>query len=91
MFTVYILESQKNGRWYIGHTEHMQERLLLHNAGRVRSSAAHIPYVIVHQEMYEMRSTAIAREMQIKRSGIIRKAIKNRLQREKNTAPSSNG
>ena len=32
-FFVYILQSEKDGRFYIGHTEHLAERVKYHNAG----------------------------------------------------------
>lgn len=79
MFFVYILESEKTGRWYVGHTENIVLRLAAHNAGRVKSSKPYIPYAVVYQEIFTTRSAAVKRELQIKRSGMIRKAIKSRL------------
>lgn len=34
MYYVYLLESEKDGRYYIGHTQDIAERLLYHNSGR---------------------------------------------------------
>ena len=83
MYIVYILESEKSGRWYIGHTANLEERLIMHNAGRVKSSAPYIPYMIIYQELFVTKSEATKRELQIKRSGIIRKAIRGRVTRER--------
>ncbi|NBS69549.1 GIY-YIG nuclease family protein [bacterium] len=83
MYIVYILESQKNGRWYIGHTANLEERLAIHNSGKVILSAPYAPYGVIHKEEFATKSEAAKRERQIKRSGIIRKAIKNRIKRER--------
>ncbi|MDO5561654.1 MAG: GIY-YIG nuclease family protein [bacterium] len=37
MFYTYILRNQ-NGRHYIGHTQDLKQRLLLHNSGDVKST-----------------------------------------------------
>jgi predicted GIY-YIG superfamily endonuclease len=45
-FHVYILQSEKTGRFYVGHTQDVQERLARHNCGameaRVRSQGGHL-------------------------------------------------
>ncbi|WP_367119222.1 GIY-YIG nuclease family protein, partial [uncultured Mucilaginibacter sp.] len=35
MFYTYILQSTKSGRYYIGHTSNIEERLERHNTGKV--------------------------------------------------------
>ena len=86
---VYILESQNTGRWYIGMTENIEERLKEHNAGRVRSTKGYRPYSVIYTEEYPDATSARKREIQIKKSGIIRKQLKEKLR--PHTAPSSNG
>ena len=43
---VYILQSDKNGRYYIGSTNNIKERLGIHNSGRVKSTVNLRPFVL---------------------------------------------
>jgi len=66
MYKVYILLSQKVKKYYIGHTENLDERIKRHNNGRVRSTKSYRPWEIVHVENYLTRQEAYKRELQIK-------------------------
>ncbi|MBP9827964.1 GIY-YIG nuclease family protein [Patescibacteria group bacterium] len=88
MYIVYILSSESNNRWYIGMTADIKVRLGEHNAGRVRSTKPYVPYRIIYTETYPDKTTARKREIQIKKSGLIRKQLKDRIT---NTALSSSG
>jgi putative endonuclease len=77
MFYVYILKSSKFNRLYIGVTENLQRRFNEHNKGKVKSTKAYIPYDIFKTEQYESKTAALKREIQIKKSGLLRKLIKN--------------
>ncbi|WP_083852701.1 GIY-YIG nuclease family protein [Pedobacter arcticus] len=37
-FFAYILQSEKSGRFYIGHTQDLIERLKRHNSGMVKAT-----------------------------------------------------
>ena len=63
---VYILRSEKDGRYYIGETTNVAERLLFHNMGKQRSTKHRIPFVLVKYEEFSTRKEALARERQIK-------------------------
>ena len=63
---VYILQSQKDMKYYIGETADVEARLLFHNAGRQRSTKSRIPFIIVFTEEFETRQLALIREEQIK-------------------------
>ena len=63
MFVVYILKSDKNGRHYYGHTKNLDNRLKLHNSGRVRSTKAYKPWKVIYTETYATKSSAYKREM----------------------------
>ncbi len=76
MHFVYILESNNTDRWYIGMTENIDERLRQHNAEQVHSTKGYRPYSVVYTETYPDKTSARKREIQIKRSGIIRKELK---------------
>ena len=66
MFTVYILKSIKNSRFYIGHTADLRKRLIEHNSGKTRSTKAYAPWEIVYTEDFGTKSEAYRREMEIK-------------------------
>jgi putative endonuclease len=89
MYYVYILESEKTARWYVGMSKDPEKRLREeHNVGNVRSTKGGRPYKIVYREEYKTKTEALRRERQIKNSGAIRKGIKRQLT---HTAPSSIG
>ena len=66
MFTVYILQSVKSGRFYVGHTEDINARLSRHNSGQVTATRNKDPWELVHRESFGMRSEAVRRELEIK-------------------------
>ena len=63
---VYILQSLKDNKYYIGETADVAARLLFHNAGRQRSTKNRIPFIIILVEKFETREDALKREKQIK-------------------------
>lgn len=67
MFQVYILKSIKNGKYYIGHTHDLNDRLSRHNNGQTKSTKSGLPWEIAHIEKYETKSEAYRREFEIKR------------------------
>ena len=66
MFYVYIIENS-DGKYYIGHTEDIADRLKRHNSDRVRSTKNKGPWEIVYNESYNNRNEAYKREQQIKK------------------------
>jgi putative endonuclease len=66
-YYTYILQSQKNGRYYIGSSSDPERRLQEHNWSRTPSTKTGIPWEIVYTEEYETRSEAVSREYQIKK------------------------
>lgn len=67
MFTVYILQSIKIRRYYIGHTEDLADRLGRHNRKLVKSTKAYAPWEVIYTENYSSKSEAFRREMEIKK------------------------
>ncbi len=65
-YTVYILESQKDGDHYVGLTADIGKRLEYHNKGRVRSTKFRTPFVLVYSEQFGTRMEARAREKYLK-------------------------
>jgi putative endonuclease len=63
---VYILQSQKDKKYYIGETSNVAERLSFHNSGKQRSTKSRIPFIIILIEEYGNRKEVLHREKQIK-------------------------
>jgi putative endonuclease len=66
MFFVYILQSIKDGSYYIGQTSNLEERMDRHNRGGSKFTKARKPYILVYHAIFETRSEAVRREAEIK-------------------------
>ena len=66
-YYVYILQSAKTGKYYVGYAADVEKRLLRHNSGRTKSLLKHIPLEIIKIEEYPVYEDARRRERQIKR------------------------
>ena len=66
VFTVYILQSQKNGRYYIGCTKDVAQRLQQHNLGMTNSTRNLRPWRLVYCENFDSRAEASKREALLK-------------------------
>jgi len=80
MAFVYILQSLKNGSYYIGSTRNVQRRLEQHNSGNVQATKYKRPYKLVFfQEFASSREASMA-EKKIrswKRKDFIEKVIES--------------
>ena len=80
MSNVYILQSLKNGRYYIGSTNNIKKRIDTHNAGGVKATKNLLPVKIVLRQEYP--NMYIARRVEnrlkkFKRRDYINKIIKD--------------
>ena len=66
MFCVYILRSLKDNGFYFGHSADAQKRLKEHNALKVRSTKARVPFILHYSESFSTKSEAFQREMFLK-------------------------
>ena len=66
-FYVNILQSQFTGRYYIGQTKNLIERVAYHNSGYSVALKNRGPWTLVYSEEYPSRSEAVRRETQIKK------------------------
>ncbi len=66
MYYVYILESEKSGRHYIGSTANLERRLAEHNEGKVKSTKRYRPWKIIYTEEFSTKTEALKRERKIK-------------------------
>jgi len=67
MYIVYIIESLSNGRYYIGVTSGLTQRLRHHNSGANKSTKGRGPWKVVYSETFADKKTAWLREQQIKK------------------------
>ena len=65
-YYVYIIQSLKDGKYYIGSSSNVVERLNYHNAGLQRSTRNRTPFILVYTEEVENKEAALIREKQIK-------------------------
>jgi putative endonuclease len=65
-YVVYIIQSLKDGRYYVGSTSDLKKRLEYHNAGRTRYTKKYQPWVLKYFEEYETISEAVGRERNLK-------------------------
>ncbi|QIA08232.1 GIY-YIG nuclease family protein [Draconibacterium halophilum] len=63
---VYILQSLKDGKYYIGYTTDVDKRICYHNSGKQRSTKSRIPFRIIYTEEFATRQLALKREKKIK-------------------------
>ena len=69
MYIVYILQSEKTGRYYTGSTIDLENRLQEHNSGETTSTRSGIPWKVVYVEEFLTRSDADRKEKEIKSRG----------------------
>jgi putative endonuclease len=65
-YAMYILQSVKSGRYYIGHTDEVPRRLIEHNSGMTKYTRRGRPWKLMYVESYATRSAAMKRELEIK-------------------------
>lgn len=62
MYYVYVLKSEKDGKYYYGSTNNIDNRLLKHNKGDVKSTKGRRPFCLHYKEEFTTRSDAFKRE-----------------------------
>ena len=80
MFYVYLIQSLRDKKYYIGQTDNIQERLNKHNKGEVKSTKNRVPFKLIGYETYENRNKARWREYNLKKSAWQRKKFIQRFQ-----------
>jgi putative endonuclease len=67
VYFVYILQSDKDGGYYVGSTNNLEDRIKRHNQGRTKYTKPKRPWKLVYHEEYDERSSAVKRESEIKK------------------------
>jgi len=79
MYYVYLLQSEKTEKFYIGFTADLKRRISEHNTGQVSSTKAHTPYKLVYFEGFRSKQDALTREKKLKHHGQGIRRLKERL------------
>ena len=66
-YHLYILQSEKDGSFYVGTTNNLDNRIKRNNEGRAKYTKAKRPWELVYVEEHLDRSSAMKREYAIKR------------------------
>ena len=67
MYFVYLLQSQQNGRFYIGQTQNIQQRLQYHNSGRSKYTKNRGPWTLLAYKTFDLRGQAMKEEYRLKK------------------------
>jgi len=65
-YFVYILQSERDGSYYVGHTSNLEDRLKRHNERRSLYTRAKVPWKLIYHEIVDSKSEAMNREKEIK-------------------------
>ncbi len=63
MYYTYILQSEKTGTNYYGHSNDLTNRVKRHNHGKVRYTKSRRPWKLIYNETFETKSDAYRREL----------------------------
>ena len=78
MYYVYVLQSEKDGNFYVGYSTDLEKRVKFHEGGRVKSTEKRRPLKLIYYEVCVNQEDAVEREKYLK-SAYGKKYIKNRL------------
>ena len=67
MFSTYIIKSQYDNSYYIGHSSDIKIRLEHHNQGLSRYTSKKTPWKLVYLETYQTKGEASKRELFLKK------------------------
>ncbi|MDO5655301.1 MAG: GIY-YIG nuclease family protein [Flavobacteriaceae bacterium] len=80
MMYIYVLISEVDGRFYVGMTKNVENRLKEHNSGKTKSTKGFRPWKLFFSEEFESREIARKREKYLK-SGYGKQWIKEKYKR----------
>jgi len=78
MYHVYIIESEPNGKWYIGYSTNLKRRLAEHNRHKNVSTSKEFKWKLIYCETYVNKMDAFGREKFLK-SGSGRRFLKKQM------------
>ena len=80
VYSVYVLISKKKSKikTYVGYTNNLKKRLILHNKGQGAKSTRGRTWKVIYTEKYLTKNEAISREYYIKNNRKFRKLLKKK-------------
>lgn len=69
MYYVYLLQSQKTSKYYVGFSSNLKRRLQSHNSGNSKVTKPDLPWRLVYYEAYSTEQAARLRERKLKHHG----------------------
>ena len=79
MYYVYLLQSIKTKKFYIGATNDLRKRFYQHNQGNSLATKAGVPWKLVYYEAFPTKALALQREHRLKHYGRGLTELKKRL------------
>ncbi len=67
MFLMYVIRSVTTGRFYIGHTDDIDQRIVEHNTDQSHYTKGKGPWDLAYAEAFRTRAEAMRREREIKK------------------------
>jgi len=68
-YSVYILFSESCQKFYTGHSQDLNNRIVEHNSGETKSIKSCIPWTLIWQSVVSTRAEAMTIEKKIKSRG----------------------
>jgi putative endonuclease len=65
-YFVYVLQSERDGSYYIGHTGNLEKRVDRHNRGESGYPRGKLPWKLIYHELLGSKAEAMRREKEIK-------------------------
>jgi len=81
MHYVYVLQSEKDGKWYIGSTGDLKRRVKQHERGENKSTKNRRPLKLVYYEASDSKVSALRREKYLK-TAYGHRYLRNRLKND---------
>jgi len=76
-YKVYILYSERLGKYYVGQTDNLEKRFPVHNSGGKKYTTKGVPWTLIKIYDCEDRSKAVKLEQKVKKRGIKRYLSEN--------------
>ena len=86
MYFVYLIISKNKDKLisYVGYTNNIKKRLLLHNSGKGAKFTKGRKWILVYLKKYDKKSTALKKEHILKKNYNLRKQIKENFIKNEN-------
>jgi predicted GIY-YIG superfamily endonuclease len=49
-YSIYVIQSERDGIWYVGLSSDPKSRLKQHNAGKSKFTKGHLPWILIYTE-----------------------------------------